>query len=154
MTPDTHQGGVRLVLCLTFLGALACGGSGSSKTAAWSQSIDLPLHTEEVIQAVAALPECDAVRQGGNIHWTDASLTCGSPQQAAGCSYPSNPPQVFVVMRGDAWDGPPDKPLVSSLAHELCHVCGYTDGPDAEAQANSCAMRARMLAKAKRDAGS
>ena len=147
MTPDTHKGGVRVVLCFAFLGALACGGNGSAKTGAWSQSIDLSRHAEEVIQAVAALPECDAVRQGGNIHWTDASLTCGSFAQVSGCSYPSNSPQVFVVMRGDAWDGPPKTPLVSSLAHELCHICGYTDGPDAEAQADSCAMRAKLIAK-------
>ena len=146
-----HMGGIGVVLFPAFLGALACGGGGGSpKTGAWSQSIDLPRHAEEVIQAVAALPECDAVRQGGNIHWTDSSLTCGSVLPVSGCSYSSNPPSVFVVMRGDAWDGPPNEP--SSLAHELCHMCGYTDGPDKEAQADSCAMRARLIAKL--DAGS
>ncbi len=49
-------------------------------------------------------------------------------------------------MRADAWDGPPDKPRVSTLAHELCHICGYIDGPDREDQANACAMLARLAA--------
>lgn len=135
----------RLALLLLLAGC-------SSGAAPWSQSmVDLPYHAEEVVKAVAALPECDAVRQGGIIHWRDSTLTCGGVQGVSGCAHPfQNPPLVEVVMRGDAWDGPPSKVdpkvTISSLAHELCHVCGYTDGPDAEAQADSCAMRARLMA--------
>lgn len=131
----------RLALLLLLAGC-------SSGAAPWSQSVvDLPYHADEVVKAVAALPECDAVRQGGVIHWRDSTLTCGGARTVSGCAHPfETPPRVDVVMRGDAWDGPPDKPEVSSLAHELCHVCGYVDGPDAEAQADSCAMRARLMA--------
>ena len=50
-------------------------------------------------------------------------------------------------MVGNAWRGTNGTPQipdgVSALAHALCHICGYTDGPDREAQADACAMRAR-----------
>jgi hypothetical protein len=71
----------------------------------------------------------------------------GSTAPVVGCAYPyQKPARVEVVYRGSAWEGTPQNPLVSTLAHELCHVCGYVDGPDAEEQADACAMRARNAA--------
>jgi hypothetical protein len=119
--------------------------AGCSGPIPWSESVvELPRHTDEVVNAVASLPECGGVRHGGVIRWR-ARVTCnGSAAPVAGCAYPDRkPPLIEVVYQGSAWDGTPAMPEVSTLAHELCHVCGYVDGPDAEAQADACAMRAR-----------
>lgn len=122
---------------------LGCGYSSQ-----WSETVfEPPRDTEEVVAAVASLPECDALRErGGVIRWRPV-VYCGSVQAVSGCAYPSSdPPVIELVYRPSAWDGPPQSPLVSALAHELCHVCGYVDGPDRETQADACAMRARNRA--------
>lgn len=127
----------------TLLLLAACSTSGE-----WTETVfEPPLDTEEVVAAVGSLPECDAVRgRSGLIRWRPVVL-CGTVQAVSGCAYPFlDPPVIELVYRPSAWDGPPQSPLVSALAHELCHVCGYVDGPDREAQADACAMRARHLA--------
>jgi hypothetical protein len=113
--------------------------AGCSSSDRWSQTVvEVPQYADEVVNAVAALPECGAVRAGGEIRWR-ATVSCGSELFARGCSYPYREPILIeVVYAPNAWE----TPGVSTLAHELCHVCGYTDGPDAEAQASACAMRA------------
>jgi hypothetical protein len=134
---------MRAPALLLLLAAAGCDG-----TASWGEAVlEPPLDTEEVVAAVAALPECSAVRErGGLIHWRPL-VFCGSAQPVSGCAYPGkDPPLIELTYRSSAWDGPPQSPLVSALAHELCHVCGYIDGPDREAQADACAMRARHLA--------
>jgi hypothetical protein len=110
-----------------------------SPTDNWYQTvIEVPRNANEVVKAVAALPECSAVLAGGEIRWR-AALSCGSQPFARGCTYIGRKPVLIeVVYAPDAWEAPD----MSTLAHELCHVCGYTDGPDAEAQASACAMRA------------
>lgn len=119
--------------------ALLAGCASSDR---WSQEVvELPLNASEVIDAVAAMPECEAVRGGGVIHWR-AALTCGSPLPVNGCAYPfERPPRVEVVYEPSALgaDGRPAR-----LAHELCHVCGYLD----EAEADACAFRATAAARA------
>jgi hypothetical protein len=133
---------------LATLLALVCCSCSSH----WSQKVEgLPLHAEEVVEAVASLPECGVLRKGGEVHWR-ASISCGQqgPVQVpiSGCAHPDDdPPYVEVTMRVDAWEGTPDHPEIPTLAHELCHICGYTDGPDkGEKQADACAMRAKKAA--------
>jgi len=138
--------GVAVWLGAAALGLLApaCDGGAAS----WQQRIEeVPADADEVLAAVASLPECGALLRGGIIRWRPV-VHCGTVQPVSGCSYPAaDPPLVEVVYRPSAWDGPSHKPLVSTLAHELCHVCGYTDGPDrGELQADACAMRARDAA--------
>lgn len=128
------------------LAALLAGGCSGGLP--WQQELDgLPLHADEVVAAVSSLPECSAaLARGGRIVWKPV-VTCGSPAAVSGCSYPdANPPLVEVEYRQSAWDGPPSRPEVSTLAHELCHLCGYTDGVDYQRQADACAMRARAVA--------
>ncbi|MBI5067640.1 MAG: hypothetical protein HZB56_05320 [Deltaproteobacteria bacterium] len=122
--------------------ALAVALAGCAPSSQWSQAVvDLPLHASEVIDAVAAMPECEAVRRGGVIRWR-AFLTCGSPLPANGCAYPfERPPRVEVVYEPSAL-GVEGRP--SRLAHELCHVCGYL----IEAEADACAFRATNAARA------
>lgn len=114
----------------------------------WTQAtVDLPAHATEVVEAVASLPECVAVRQGGVIHWRSA-VSCGTLIPSVACAYPfERPRRIEIVMRGDAWQGTPAAPEVSTLAHELCHICGYINGPDrGEAKASACAIRAAKRA--------
>jgi hypothetical protein len=124
---------------LTLLVMLA--GCSSSTSEGWGQAVvEFPTGTGEVVEAVAALPECDRIREGGMIHWRLGLFTCRD-RPAEGCSYPfERPPLVEVVLSGSAWSGVDG---VSTLAHELCHVCGYL----VEAEANACAMRARELSR-------
>lgn len=117
--------------------------------ALWTEAeVEPPRDTDEVVAAVASLPECGALRdRGGIIRWRPL-VYCGTAQPVSGCAYPyRDPPLIELVYRSSAWDGPPQSPTVSALAHELCHVCGYVDGPDREAQADACAMRARHMAE-------
>jgi hypothetical protein len=116
-----------------------CSSYDPSTSDRWYQTVvGIPQYADEVVSAVAALPECEAVRAGGEIRWR-ATVSCGSEPFARGCTYVGRKPLLIeVVYAPNAWETPD----VSTLAHELCHVCGYTDGPDAEAQANACAMRA------------
>jgi hypothetical protein len=105
----------------------------------WSEAVvELPYSTMEVVDAVARLPECAGVLDGGVIHWRATSFLCGGVP-ALGCSFTSEkPPRIEAVYVQSAWDGTDG---VSTLAHELCHVCGYTDETDASA----CAVRAREV---------
>ncbi len=119
----------------------------SSAPSLWEQVVaSPPTDTQQVIAAVEALPECGAVRSGGVIHWR-RDLTCGSPAPVSGCTYPwDDPPRIEIVYTPSAWDAE-GTPGISTLAHELCHVCGYVEGPDrGEAAANDCASRAQALA--------
>jgi len=121
----------------------ACSPSSDSPPASdsWRETVvDLPSATKAVVDAVAALPECGAIQVGGLIHWRATMFLCGGVP-ALGCSYPSaKPPLIEVAYSGSAWDG---KDGVSTLAHELCHVCGYTDETDASA----CALRALDISR-------
>ena len=121
--------------------------AGCAESSGWTQVIEeVPLDADEVIAAVSSLPECEAVRRGGRIKWKPV-VYCGSVAAVSGCTYPTmDPPLVEIAYRASAWDGPALRPTVSTLAHELCHVCGYYGGPDGEAQADACAMRARAMA--------
>jgi len=104
----------------------------------WTQSVELPVDVEEVIDAVSDLPECPQVATlSGVIYWVPVDFTCNGIR-VTGCSFPDeNPPRIEVVANRSAWD--------TSLAHELCHICGYTGGPDrGEAEAEACAYRARL----------
>lgn len=128
------------------------GGSGCSPSAPaslrWTQTTaELPAHAAEVVEAVAALPECRSVRAGGVIHWRN-SVFCGTLVPSTACAYPfERPRRIEIVLRADAWAGTLAAPEVSTLAHELCHVCGYIEGPDrGEAAASACALRAARLA--------
>ena len=102
-------------------------GCGSSET--WSQRYEPPQDTSEVISAVSSFIECDSVRRGGIISWRPQSFECKGIA-SDGCATLESPPRVDVVYRGSAWG--------TSLAHELCHVCGYLD----ENEAQGCAYRA------------
>jgi hypothetical protein len=70
-------------------------------------------------------------------------VKCGGPAPVAGCSYPfARPPRIEIVYVSSAWDRARINPHVSTLAHELCHVCGHLAEPDADA----CALRAQAAA--------
>ncbi len=115
--------------------AAACSSSGPG---AWTQTVQLPLDVQEVIDAVSALPECPQIAtMDGVIHWVPVEFMCRDTY-AAGCSYPDEqPPRIVLVANRSAWD--------TSLAHELCHLCGYMGGPDlGETEAEACAYRARL----------
>lgn len=118
--------------------AVGCSSCSSEPSRAWSQRIEFPADVESVVSAVQSLPECEAVRRGGVIQWRARITDCGAPVEfVGGCAFPfEDPPRVEVVLQGSAWDG--------KLAHELCHVCGYVEGPDrGQFEADACAMRAR-----------
>jgi hypothetical protein len=126
-------------LALMLLGAACSRADGT-----WEQHLDgLPLHSTDVIAAVGALPECaDAIRSGGIIVWKPMVTCNGSPEPVSGCAHPfSDPPTIEIVYRTSAWDGTAERPSLSTLAHELCHVCGYTS----EVEATACAQRAMAL---------
>jgi len=99
---------------------------------AWDWTVDLPTGVAEVIAAVADLSECSGVRSGGIINWHAGDFLCvPNSAPAMGCAWPNAKPVVVeVAYRARAKD--------SALAHELCHVCGYTD----EATTQACAIRA------------
>ena len=91
-----------------------------------------------MIAAVAKLPECaDLPSKPGKIQW-QSEVFCGSGfQPVKGCTYPTAHPVVQVIFQS-AWGV--DSPENSTLAHELCHACGYTD----EREASACAERAKV----------
>jgi hypothetical protein len=112
----------------------------SAPSDGWVETVaDLPSSTMEVVDAVAALPECGGMRAGGGvIHWRAGALFCGG-RPTTGCTYASErPPRIEVSITPSAWDGADG---ISTLAHEVCHVCGYTD----EIDASACARRAREI---------
>jgi hypothetical protein len=101
----------------------------------WSVTVEPPADVQEVIDAVSALPECGSLQGGGVIHWHAVDFLCMSIQ-VTGCAFPfEDPRRIEVVYRGSAWD--------SSLPHELCHLCGYTD-EDNFTEVEACAYRARQ----------
>ncbi len=133
----------RLVLLVL---VAACSARTIESPGVWTESVvDLPQDAAEVISSVAALPECGAVPAQGVIEW-GPRVTCGTPPEAAaGCAHPSEVPlRLEMVYLPSAWQGRDGEP-VSPLAFQLCRICGYTDGPDADAQASACAMRAKIL---------
>ena len=138
---------VRPIGLVPLLAALLVAGCGKSHD--WKQTIEeLPLDADEVVAAVASLPECEAVRRGGRIVWKPLVHCNGSPVPVSGCTYPTrDPPLVEIVYRTSAWDPPGPGSNIPTLAHELCHVCGYYGGPDGEAQADACALRAWAMVK-------
>ena len=121
----------------------ACSAASDSPPASdsWLETVvELPSATRAVVDAVAALPECGGIHGGGLIRWRAGMFMCGNVP-ALGCSYPTaKPPRIEVAYSGSAWDG---KDGVSTLAHELCHVCGYTDETDASA----CVVRASEISR-------
>ena len=119
---------------------LLAGCDGASNADAWQQQgwSELVAQSNAVLDAVDALPECAGLRsKGGIIHW-QTQVSCGSPLPVIGCTYPRPRSPVVQVEFESAWGiNHPDK---STLAHELCHACGYTDEHEAEA----CAQRAHV----------
>ncbi len=109
-----------------------------SSSDAWQQDVsELVAQGNAVIDSVASLPECATLRQGGLIHWRATVPPCPPyPGPVVGCARPDQNPRRVDVIFESAWNATvnPDK---STLAHELCHLCGYTDEREAEA----CAQR-------------
>jgi hypothetical protein len=120
---------MRRTLVLTMMLSASCLPEGHE----WVQTIETPPRTGDVISAVAAMPECGELRGGGTIRWRAGEFTCGPGERpATGCAWPGEArPRVDVAYCGDA--------AASSLAHQLCHLCGYEDDVETEA----CAFRAR-----------
>jgi hypothetical protein len=119
---------------LAALGALAF--SCSSGSSGWEQQFEPPRDADLVIETVASFPECEAVREAGVIQWRPGPFQCSKVLLADGCAWPTRFQKVVEVniskgQNGSAWD--------TSLAHELCHLCGYLN----EAEASACALRAR-----------
>ena len=123
-----------------FLALLSgCGSTNSS--AGWQQDMSaLVAHGNAVLASVAALPECaDLPSKSGIIRWLP-EVWCGQPAQ--GCTYPTVNPIIVQVIPQTAWGI--QNPDNSTLAHELCHVCGYPElGPEVDA----CAQRSRAYFK-------
>lgn len=114
--------------------------AGCSPTSdAWRQRVEeLASQGNAVIDAVAGLPECaGAMRNGGVIHWRAVVYCRGTAVPVLGCSYPYEHPPLVEVAFESAWGNA--NPARSTLAHELCHICGYTDEEETEA----CARRAK-----------
>lgn len=150
---DLDRRVVRPCLSLTTLAMVALALPGCSGSGEWHQTVvSIPLDADEVVAAVASLPECrEALSRGGVIRWQPLVRCNGTAAPVWGCSYPTkDPPEVDVTYRQSAWNGPPEKPDVSTLAHELCHVCGYTDqvgdSGTYEPMTDACALRARVAA--------
>jgi len=120
---------MRRTLVLAMMLSASCLQEGHE----WVQTIEAPLRTGDVICAVAAMPECGELRGGGTIRWRAGQFACGPGERpATGCAWPREaPPRIDVAYCGDA--------VESSLAHELCHVCGYEN----EVETEACAFRAR-----------
>jgi len=116
--------------------SLLAGCKSASDTWQMDDS-ELIAQANAVIDSVAALPECAGVTQGGLIHWRAEMPLCPPyVGPARGCSHPGwNPRRIDVVIQS-AWNSS-ENPNLSTLAHELCHMCGYTDEREAEA----CAQR-------------
>jgi hypothetical protein len=121
-------------LLLALLGG--CGSTTSTSTA-WPQDLTaLVDHGNAVFASVAALPECaDLPSKTGTIRWLP-SVWCGT-EPAVGCTYPDAHAIQVQVIPQTAWGV--QNPDQSTLAHELCHACGYRDEREAEA----CAQRSR-----------
>ena len=121
--------------------ALLAGCGSAPTSAGWQQDMSaLVAHGNAVFASVAALPECaDLPSKAGIIQWLPA-VDCGGP--ALGCSYPTHNPIIVQVIPQTAWGV--QNPDNSTLAHELCHVCGYPQlGPEVDA----CAQRSRAYLK-------
>ena len=125
------------VVGLALLSSIDC----SKASDLWIDSESSGLLHEQtlvVIDAVASLPECSALRQGGSITWTIKWILDCRPGAgpAKGCTWLGPPPRIELLY-GAAWVIPGE---ISTLAHELCHACGYTE----EFEADACSERARV----------
>ncbi len=142
----------RSVSYTTQLDVTLVAGCSSPAKGPWTERVvEPPGDTAEVVAAVASLPECGAALQrGGIIEWRAVITDCPQPgtpdfQPPWGCTHlDEDPVRIEVALRYSAWDPPPSGSNVSTLAHELCHVCGYVDGPDYQTQADGCALRAEL----------
>jgi hypothetical protein len=114
---------------------LLLAAAGCAPGQQWKQELALPDGALEVMDAAASLPECDGLREGGDIIWHAQEFPC-LPRAllACGCTYVQARPRIEVTYRGAVED--------SALPHELCHACGYVD----ELETDACAYRLRRLA--------
>lgn len=135
MSANTSRG-----LCVeALLLALLSGCHGAPD--GWQQQgmSELVAQGNAVLDAVDALPECAGLRsKGGIIHWQTQVFCGGSPVPVLGCTYPRARPPVVQLVFESAWSAANRE--TSTLAHELCHACGYTDPDETEA----CQRRARL----------
>lgn len=102
--------------------------------ARWSERFAPPREVARVIEAVERMPECVAVRAGGELTWRTGPFTCRGALATSCSDVGGEVTRVSVLGRCD-------RAQDTRLAHELCHVCGYQDDLEAEA----CAFRANHL---------
>ena len=116
---------------------LTAGGrpGGDKWLAAWQQdAAELGRQTEAVIAAVASVPPCRAaMERGGRIQWRAQLATCTpcSPYVLGCYEVGSEHARVDLVFESAYEPANRDPRGLSTLAHELCHVCGYVDEFDA-----------------------
>jgi hypothetical protein len=127
MTPRLAS---RLVLLSLLLG---CMRSDFHAPHDWI-NVGAPPDAWEVVLTVAR-EKCPAIPSAGYIQWTHHLFVCGSgPADAAGCAYPTLVPSIQVTYR--------DNVIGTALAHELGHVCGFTDGDALDAWMEAVSVEA------------
>jgi len=148
---EAHGGRMRQpeLWCAVAVVPLLVGGCRPASTSWKKDTSEIVAQANAVIESVASLPECSELRAGGLVHWR-AVMPAGSAQDAGSTTFVAGRPRIDLVLES-AWN-PLGNPDHSTLAHELCHVCGYADEREAEACAQRSHERFEPIPEAPLDA--